>query len=223
LHPHQRESYIDRSSCYFFSNEIEPTIATQFSNLETVVNALWASKVKADDTVLICGTGSVGILLAQTIRKYIGAELFIQETNPAKREKLRDFGFDLCTSSREYSISFNVSAHEKGLQYCIDHAQREGKIIELSWYGDQPVSLQLGGNFHFKRLQIISSQVSEIPNYKKETDDFYSRKKMVEELLKTIDYKPFISAYILFEETPLFFENSRKNKPNNDFITVVTY
>jgi hypothetical protein len=116
-----------------------------------------------------------------------------------------------------------VSANEKGLQYCIDHTAEEGKIIELSWYGNNPVLLQLGGNFHYKRLQIISSQVSAIPNEKKETYNFLTRKQLVEHLLRTIDYSIFISNIISFDELPLYFEDIRKNKPNDDFITIVKY
>lgn len=223
MHPHQTGAFVNAEDCYFFSDEIEPLLATQFSNLETIVNAIWTSKVNKNDTVLICGTGSVGILLAQTIKMHIGAKVFIQENNSVKRGKLIAFGFELCNGKNEYSISYNVSADEKGLQYCINHGAIEGKIIELSWYGNQAVSLQLGGDFHYKRLQIVSSQVSEIPNEMKELHTFKSRKTEVENLLKTVDYKPFISSVIPFDELPFFFEKVRKNQPNDDFITVVKY
>ncbi|WP_316635716.1 hypothetical protein [uncultured Flavobacterium sp.] len=224
MHPHQDQIIVNDDDCYFFSQEdIDPVAATQFSNLETVINAIWTSKVKETDIVLVCGTGSIGILLAQTIKKYIGATVFVQEINPVKKEKLKDFGFDLCANNLEYDITFNVSANEKGLQYCIDHTVEEGKIIELSWYGNNPVLLQLGGNFHYKRLQIISSQVSSIPHEKKEVYNFLTRKQLVEHLLKTIDYKVFISNTILFDELPLYFDQIRKNKPNEDFITIVKY
>ncbi|SEP24427.1 hypothetical protein SAMN05444671_4749 [Flavobacterium sp. CF108] len=224
MHPHQDQIIVNDNDCYFFSQEdIDPVAATQFSNLETVINAIWTSKVKQTDIVLVCGTGSVGVLLAQTIKKYIGATVFVQEINPVKKEKLKHFGFDLCENNLEYDITFNVSANQKGLQYCIDHTVEEGKIIELSWYGNNPVLLQLGGNFHYKRLQIISSQVSSIPHEKKEVYSFLTRKQLVEHLLKTIDYKIFISNTILFDELPLYFDQIRKNKPNEDFITIVKY
>lgn len=224
MHPHQNQIIVNDYDCYFFSPEIiDPIVATQFSNLETVINAIWTSKIKKTDTILVCGTGSIGILLAQTIKKYVGATVYIQETNPVKKEKLIDFGFDLCTNNIEYDITFNVSANEQGLQYCIDHTVEEGKIIELSWYGNNPVMLQLGGNFHYKRLQIISSQVSAIPHEKKETYNFLARKQLVEHLLTIIDYKPFISNVISFDHLPDYFNQIRKSKPNDDFITIVKY
>ena len=35
-------------------------------------------------------------------------------------------------------------------------------MLELSWYGDRPVTLALGGAFHSKRLGIRSSQVGTV-------------------------------------------------------------
>ncbi|MFB9076182.1 hypothetical protein ACFFLS_05445 [Flavobacterium procerum] len=224
MHPHQNQIMVNEEDCYFFSDEnINPLVATQFSNLETVINAIWASKVKKTDTVLVCGAGSVGVLLAQTIKKHIGATVFVAETNPIKKEKLKQSGFELCANNLEYDIAFNVSANQKGLQYCIDHTIEEGKIIELSWYGNNPVLLYLGGNFHYKRLQIISSQVSSIPFDKKEKYNFFTRKQLVENLLKTVDYEFFISNVIPFDDLPHYFAQIRKNKLNDDFITVVKY
>jgi threonine dehydrogenase-like Zn-dependent dehydrogenase len=223
MHPHQNCEIVNSEDCYFLSDKTDLLVATQISNLETIVNAIWTSKVKANDRVLVCGTGSIGVLLAKTVKEYCKANVFVEENNPVKREKLVDFGFQLCNTKTDYDICFNVSASENGLQYCIDHCTTEGKIIELSWYGNKPVLLQLGGNFHYKRLQIISSQVSEIPIEMEKDFDFLSRKKLVEKLINLVDYKPLISNIIEFEKLPEFFEKIRKNQPNNDFITVVKY
>jgi len=223
MHPHQNQVVVPAENCYYLSEKTNPIIATQISNLETVVNAIWTSNVKKGDTVLVCGTGSIGILLAQTLKQYCKTEVYIKEINPEKREKLVGLGFQICNSKMEYDICFNVSSSEHGLQYCINHTKTEGKIIELSWYGNKPISLNLGSNFHYKRLQIISSQVSEIPIGMRNNFDFSSRKKLVEELINSIDYKPLISNIISFEELPDFFKKVRNNEPNNDFITVVKY
>lgn len=223
MHPHQNNTIVNLKDCYVLSPETNQIVATQLSNLETVINAIWTSKVKKGDLVLVCGTGSVGILLAQTLKKYIQAEVFIQETNEVKNEKLVEWGFELCNSKTDYDICFNVSANTNGLQYCIDHSVIEGKIIEMSWYGNTPVCLQLGGNFHYKRLQIISSQVSEIPLQMKKEFDYLSRKQLAEQLINSIDYLPFITNILPFDELPDFFKKIRNNEPINDFITVVKY
>ena len=38
----------------------------------------------------------------------------------------------------------------------------EGRVVELSWYGEKPVPVVLGGNFHANRLSIICSQVGHV-------------------------------------------------------------
>ena len=38
----------------------------------------------------------------------------------------------------------------------------EAAIVEVSWYGDAPVQVQLGGAFHSRRLRLISSQVGQV-------------------------------------------------------------
>ena len=35
-------------------------------------------------------------------------------------------------------------------------------MLELSWYGDAPVQLPLGGAFHSRRLTVRASQVGEV-------------------------------------------------------------
>ena len=35
-------------------------------------------------------------------------------------------------------------------------------MLELSWYGDAPVTASLGGAFHSRRLRLVSSQVGQI-------------------------------------------------------------
>jgi hypothetical protein len=38
----------------------------------------------------------------------------------------------------------------------------EATVVEMSWFGDQPVSLPLGEAFHAKRLTLRSSQVGRV-------------------------------------------------------------
>lgn len=223
MHPHQDVAFIDKNRADFFAETIDSKTATQFSNLETVINAIWISKVNSKHRVLVCGIGSIGILLAQTLKHYIKAEVSVRENNLAKRDALKNWGFTLCEETSEYDICFNVSAHQEGLQYCIDHTVTEGKIIELSWYGTQPVQLILGVNFHYKRLHLISSQVSDIPLEFQNEHTFQTRKKLAEELLQQIDYSKFITRIIPFEELPSFFKEIRDGKTNSDFITIVKY
>ena len=54
----------------------------------------------------------------------------------------------------------------------------DGKIIEASWYGEKVAKLNLGNEFHSKRLRIISSQVSNIPLHMQKKHNYKSRLKI---------------------------------------------
>jgi threonine dehydrogenase-like Zn-dependent dehydrogenase len=49
-----------------------------------------------------------------------------------------------------------------GLAPCLALAGFEATVVELSWYGDTPVTVPLGHDFHAKRLQLVSSQVGAV-------------------------------------------------------------
>ncbi len=51
----------------------------------------------------------------------------------------------------------------------------EATIVELSWYGDQAVSLPLGQAFHARRLTIKSSQVGSVASSQRARWDFRRR------------------------------------------------
>jgi hypothetical protein len=49
-----------------------------------------------------------------------------------------------------------------GLDLALSLAGFEASIIELSWYGSQPVRVDLGGAFHSQRLSLRASQVGAV-------------------------------------------------------------
>ena len=51
----------------------------------------------------------------------------------------------------------------------------EGKLIEMSWYGDGLIPAPLGGAFHSRRLQLISSQVGKVSPSRRPRWDYARR------------------------------------------------
>ena len=47
---------------------------------------------------------------------------------------------------------------------------REGEVIELSWYGTTPVTVELGTTFHTRRLSVRASQVSRVSPHRPARD-----------------------------------------------------
>lgn len=216
MHPHQNYAVARINDLYFVPDEIPLTNAVLASNMETALTAVWDSRVSIGDNVLIVGFGIIGALLARLLDIYPNVQLTIVEKNENRYHKAGELGFNAVKNGNElnsnYDISFNCSCSQDGLQLCIDKLAFEGKVMELSWYGKQPVSLHLGQDFHVKRKQIISSQVSSIPGSKMNRWDHLRRKKLVFDILKDPYYKKIITEEVLFEETPSVFKRIRNDE-----------
>jgi threonine dehydrogenase-like Zn-dependent dehydrogenase len=61
-----------------------------------------------------------------------------------------------------FDVVFHASASAAGLDLAIALAGMEGTVVEMSWYGDRPVTVGLGGAFHSRRLRLLSSQVGQV-------------------------------------------------------------
>jgi hypothetical protein len=61
-------------------------------------------------------------------------------------------------------VVLHASGQPEGLATALTVAGFEARIVELSWYGEREVALPLGRAFHARRLQIVSSQVGQLPS-----------------------------------------------------------
>jgi threonine dehydrogenase-like Zn-dependent dehydrogenase len=59
-------------------------------------------------------------------------------------------------------VVLHASGSAAGLDLSLRVAGFEATIVELSWYGDQPVPMALGQAFHARRLTLKSSQVGRV-------------------------------------------------------------
>ena len=60
----------------------------------------------------------------------------------------------------------------------------DGEVIEASWYGDRPVTLALGADFHSRRLTIRSSQVGAVARRRRGTRTTRDRLTLALDLLQ---------------------------------------
>lgn len=219
LHPHQQIAFVDKRATFALPHDASPRRMTLLSNMETIINAIWdaeeTNKLDSSKMIAICGFGTIGSLLAMTMKNFYQIEPFIVETDEWNRRKAKEFGFsvlDSLASDLEFDLFFNTSCSQQGLQWCIDHAAFEAAIVEMSWYAGKDVRLQLDRRFHFNRLRLISSQVSNIPS-RKPNENYYTRKKLAQQLLANKHYDALFAQDIAFKDTPVFFNQLRNTKP----------
>ena len=225
MHPHQSDFKVDEKDIFVLPDGLSPKKATLISNIETIINAIWDGEISKEDSILIAGFGNIGSLLAMTLVEHFGATVTILEKDSWRKEKAEELGFRTTTQPKEnsYSIAYDTTASSGGLQTCIEAVREEGTVINLSWYGNKTIELNLGGSFHYGRKKIISSQVSKIPFSKRKEWDYLKRKQWAAELLIKYPYERLITQEISFEDSPDFFNKLRQNQQGNGLIWLIKY
>lgn len=224
MHPHQEYIFADAQSISFLPTSVPPRRAVLISNVETAVNAIWDSQVSIGDKVLVVGFGMIGSLVARLLSFLPAVEVFVLEQDEYRQQLALDMGFALLEDTTlSFDYSFHTSGSSEGLQKCIDVVGKEGTIIELSWYGTKASTISLGGEFHYQRKRIISSQVGQIPTNKSHRWNYARRKKIVVELLRNPIFEEHLTHDISFENSPVFFQNLRENKEEDGLAWIINY
>lgn len=211
LHPHQDYCHVKAADVFVLPHNVPPQRAILASNLETTLNAIWDAQVSVGDKVLITGFGIIGSLLGRVLQNIPAVQVQVLEQDPLRRQMALQLGFALAGKDAHYlDIAFHTSGSSAGLQESLDRVGPEGKVVELSWYGDQSVNIQLGGTFHSQRKQLISSQVSGLPADRLARWDYHRRKVTVFELLQDSAFDQHITRMVAFKELPELFSQIRK-------------
>ncbi len=164
LYPHQSRFRVPAAAVVPLPDDVPAARAVLAANAETALNAIWDAEPKPGERVLVLGAGLLGCLIAallSRIHRYVDITDKLAEPAAA----VADFPVNYVSSEAlgsNYDLVFHTTASAAGLQNAIEVLAFEGRVIELSWFGDRPVPLMLGGAFHSRRLTIRSSQVGHV-------------------------------------------------------------
>ncbi|MEP7268302.1 MAG: zinc-binding alcohol dehydrogenase [Saprospiraceae bacterium] len=217
MHPHQDHITCSPDSLTEIPTEIPAKRAVLISNLETICNAWWDAQPEQFEKILIAGFGLIGSLLAIWLKLKGFHNIFILEKIEERILLAKKLGFQtiLPSEKMDFDLAYHTSSTSAGLQYCIDHMKFEGRIIDLSWYGDKPVSLTLGGNFHINRLKLMSSQVSTIPGFLQKDQTFSTRKNEVLQMLNNKIWDILLDQETSLENAVNWFKKIRSGQLAN--------
>jgi threonine dehydrogenase-like Zn-dependent dehydrogenase len=165
LFPHQDQFVIRADEVVPVPEPVPAHRAVLAANMETALNGVWDSGVSAGHNVLIIGAGILGALVAAILGRMPGVRVGLVDVRPDRAELADVLGADFFAPQNApggANVVFHTSASESGLRLALGCAGFEGRIVELSWYGDREVSLPLGEAFHSQRLQLVSSQVGHV-------------------------------------------------------------
>jgi threonine dehydrogenase-like Zn-dependent dehydrogenase len=166
LYPHQSHYVVPASDAVPLPPGLEPARAVLAGNLETAINGVWDADVRIGDRVAVVGAGVVGSLVAYLVGRMAGCQVELVDVLPerARVAAALGVGFALPASARsDADVVIHASGAPDGLATALRLAAAESTVVEMSWYGDRPTELFLGGAFHSRRLTLRSSQVGSVP------------------------------------------------------------
>ncbi|MGH8328324.1 MAG: zinc-dependent alcohol dehydrogenase [Steroidobacteraceae bacterium] len=165
LHPHQERYVVPCDAVYPLPPAVPAHRAVLAANLETALNGVWDAGIAPGDRVSVIGAGSVGCLVAWLARRVIGCEVELIDINRGRATVAHSLGVAFAEpgeASGNADVVVHASGSPEGLALGLRLAGFEASVLELSWYGDRPVTLALGEAFHSRRLTLKSSQVGAV-------------------------------------------------------------
>jgi 2-desacetyl-2-hydroxyethyl bacteriochlorophyllide A dehydrogenase len=172
FHPHQTRFIVSATDVVRIG-EHDPRAATLFPLVETALQISLDAGIRYREVAAVVGLGPVGILTAILLTRS-GAIVLGSDPKPWRRETAQLCGLEAVrpeeldeavrTASRGSGADFIIEAtgNPEALGESLGLLSTEGVAIVASWYGAKPVTLPLGAEFHRRRLEIRSSQVSTI-------------------------------------------------------------
>ncbi|MEQ8604718.1 MAG: zinc-binding alcohol dehydrogenase [Marivibrio sp.] len=205
LHPHQDLFDVPADAVNPLPDDLPAERATLAANMETAVNGCWDAQPLAGERIAVIGAGVVGCLVARLLAQIPGATVELIDVDPAKRRIAEALGVAFRgpdEAARDCDLIVHVSGAPSGLATALELAGVEARIVEMSWYGDQTVSLPLGEAFHSRRLALISSQVGRLPAHRRARWDYGRRMAVALDLLRDPVFDALLSRRSTFEELP---------------------
>ena len=205
LHPHQQRYVVPLSAVHPLPANVPAARAILAANLETALNGIWDSGAGPGDRVTVIGAGSVGCLVAWLAGRIPGCDVELVDLNPARRATAERLGvrFAHPGAARERAdVVLHASASSEGLALAMRVAGFEATVVELSWYGDRPVTLALGEAFHSQRLTLKSSQVGTIADSRRGRWTFARRMSLALSLLSAPELDALINSESGFDDLP---------------------
>ncbi|WP_132321079.1 zinc-dependent alcohol dehydrogenase [Pseudobacteriovorax antillogorgiicola] len=202
--PHQDYFHARIEDWQLIPNEVPSELATLFPNLETALSIAMDAQVQVGEKVAVLGLGVLGQLTSRLLTNQWGVEIhgLDRHLNRCEISGLAKTFTSISEMDHDYHVLVELSGQAQVLQEGIEHCGTHGRIIVGSWYGDQGPGPILGTSFHRRRIDLVSSQVSEINPLFSSFLDKKKRFEIVWDILRKLDLSPLISHRIPFVEGP---------------------
>jgi threonine dehydrogenase-like Zn-dependent dehydrogenase len=210
LYPHQTAYVVPASEVTLVPDGVPPARAVLTGTVETAVNALWDARPLVGDRVAVVGAGMVGCCVARLLAGIPGADVTLVDVDRSRAPVAGTLGVAFAVPDEApegLDLVVHTSGTSAGLQTALDLLAADGEVLELSWYGDTPVTLSLGGSFHSRRLAVRASQVGEVAAARRGRRTHAWRRALALDLLRDPAYDVLLTGESAFDELPEVLAN----------------
>ena len=225
LHPHQDRFVLPREAAVPIPPEVPFRRAVLAANMETAVNALWDAPPRLGDRIAVVGGGVIGCLVAALAARHPAVRVEMIDVNPRRRAVAEAFGVGFSLpddGSADADLVIHASGTAPGLATALRLAAFEATVLDLSWYGDAPVAVPLGENFHSRRLTLRSSQVGSVAPSRRANRSRRDRLCLALDLLRDPVFDLLLTGETSFAELPAAMARLVAD-PGDTLCHVVTY
>jgi threonine dehydrogenase-like Zn-dependent dehydrogenase len=205
LYPHQTAYVVPAAAVTVVPEGVPAARAVLAGTVETAVNALWDARPLIGDRVAVVGAGMVGCCVARLLASMPGVGVTLVDVDESRSSVAAALGaaFALPTDATGgLDLVVHTSGTSAGLQTALELLAPDAEVVELSWYGDAPVSVSLGGSFHARRLAIRASQVGEVASARRGRRTHAERLALALDLLRDPAFDVLLTGESRFEDLP---------------------
>lgn len=205
LYPHQSRFVVPAEALAVVPEGVPARRAVLAGAVETAVNVLWDARALVGDRIVVVGAGMIGGAIARVARGIPGADVTVVDVDESKRSVADALGVRFAPAEGpigEADVVIESSGSAEGLQLALRAAPADGEVVVASWFGDRPVPLELGADFHSRRLAIRSSQVGAVASSRRSRRTTRDRLALALRLLQDPAFDALLGASSSWRQFP---------------------
>lgn len=206
LYPHQTRFRVPAEAVIALPDGLAPQRAVLAANMETALNAIWDARLRPGARVLVVGAGLLGRLVTDLLLRRYDLAVSVTDVRSDSVIRPHDVAVNVVSPAEVPEAAFDVAIHtsatEAGLETALNALAFEGRVIELSWYGDIRPRVALGGAFHSRRLTIQCSQVGHVAPTRRASTTYRDRLTEALALLTPPHLDHLITGEVPFADLP---------------------
>ena len=205
LYPHQDRYVVPASAVTVVPDGVPAYRAVLAGTVETAVNAVWDAGPRLGDRIAVIGAGMVGCAVAAVLRPFPLDRLELADIDEERRTLAEQLGVEFVApddAGGDCDLVIHCSASAAGLNRGLELLGDEGELIEVSWYGNRQPQVNLGSDFHVRRLCLRSSQVGVVAAARRARRSTADRRALALRIMADPAFDALISSRSPFTELP---------------------